>query len=244
MLILGGDFETSGLSPEKNAVTEVGMVLWETDLRAPVKVMGYLVDPWAGAEWDPVTQAINGITPELCSKFGYPDERALKQFILWYQMADYACFHNGTRFDRLFFNAWCARYGYDPDLDKVWIDTNTDIELGELEHKMSRKLTYMAADHQFLNPFPHRAVFDVMTMFKVLGDYDLDRVIFLAKQPNVTIQALVSYDDRELAKARGYRWNEDPRNPSGKKIWVQTIKECFLEKETAEAGFPIAIVKT
>jgi DNA polymerase-3 subunit epsilon len=244
VLILGGDFETSGLSPEKNAITEVGMVLWDTDLRSPIRVIGYLVDPWAGCEWDPITVAINGITPELCSKFGYPDERALKQFLLWYQMSDYACFHNGTRFDRPFFNAWCARYGYDPDLKKVWIDTNTDIELGELEHKMSRKLTYMAADHQFLNPFPHRAVFDVMTMLKVLEDYDLDRVIYLAKQPSIAIQAMVSYDDRELAKARGYRWCEDPRNPNGKKIWMQTIKECFLEKEIAEAGFPVTLVKT
>lgn len=244
MLIIGGDFETSGLSVEKNAITEVGMVLWDTDLRAPVKVMGYLVNPWAGCEWDPITSQINGITPELCAKYGYEDERALKQFLLWYQMADMACAHNGRRFDRLFFNAWCARYGYDCQPDKIWIDTNTDIELGELEHKKSRKLTYMAADRQFLNPFPHRAVFDVMTMLKVLDGYDLERVIYLAKQPDMMVQALVSYEDRELAKARGYRWQEDPRNPGGKNIWAQTIKECYLEKESTEAGFPIKIVKT
>lgn len=243
MLILGMDFETNGLSPEKNAVTEVGMVLWETELRAPVKIMGYLVDPWIGSEWDPVTVQINGITPELCAKYGYPDERALKQLLLWYQLADMACAHNGSRFDRPFFETWCVRYGYESQPTKLWIDTNTDIELGELEYRKSRKLTYMAADHQFLNPFPHRAVFDVMTMFKVLAEYDLERVIFLAKQPNILIEALVSYDDRELAKARGYRWSEDPRKPGGKKIWAQTIKECFLEKESTEAGFPVVIVK-
>ena len=244
MLILGIDFETTGLDPNTHSITEVGQVLWDSDLHAPVKVVGHLVNPGEQAIWDPITTAINGITKEHCEKYGQPDERALKQLLLWYQQADMACAHNGTRFDRLFFNTWCARYGYDPGLDKIWIDTNTDIELGELEHKMSRKLVYMAADHQFLNPFPHRAVFDVMTMFKVLDDYDLDRVIFLAKQPNVNLQALVSYDDRELAKARGYRWVEDPRNPGGKKIWMQTLKECFLEKEQAEAGFPTSIVKT
>ncbi len=243
MLILGTDFETSGLDEKKSAITEVGMVLWDSELRAPVKVMGYLVNPWSNCFWDPVTLLINGITPELCEKYGYEDERALKQYLLWYQLADVACAHNGNRFDRPFFNTWCARYGYDSNPDKTWIDTNTDIELGALEHKMSRKLTYMAADCQFLNPFPHRAVFDVMTMLKILDGHNLERVLYLAKQPTIFIQALVSYDNRELAKARGYRWVEDPRSSSNK-IWAQSIKECFLEKEKTEAGFPVEVIQT
>src|SRR5208282_1970744 len=241
MLILGKDYETTGLDPDVHSVTEVGMVLWDTDLRAPIKIMGFLVDPGPNAVWDPVVLQINpSITPELCAKYGYQSERALKQILSWYQPADVACAHNGTRFDRLFFNAWCQRHGYDPEPNKLWIDTNTDIEL-PFPEKMSRKLSYMAADHSFLNPFPHRAVFDVMTMFRILDQYDLDRVLYLAKQPNVNLQALVSYDDKDLAKARGYRWQEDPSNPGGKKIWMQTIKECFLEEEKTNAGFPVRI---
>lgn len=240
MLILGKDYETTGLEPEKHSVTEAGMVLWDTDLRAPIKVMGFLVDPGPDAIWDPEVLNMTGITPELCAKYGYPSERALKQILSWYQAADVACAHNGTRFDRKFFNAWCKKYGYDPQPEKLWIDTNTDIEL-PYPNKMSRKLTYMAADHQFLNPFPHRAVFDVMTMFKVLDNYDLDRVLFLAKQPNLDIEALVSYDDRELAKVRGYRWNPYTDGRKGGQ-WIMTIKECFLEKEQAEAGFPIKVL--
>jgi DNA polymerase-3 subunit epsilon len=235
MLILGKDYETTGLDPEVHSVTEAGLVVWDTDLRAPIKVMGFLVDPGPNAVWDPVTTKITGITPELCSKYGYPDERALKQIIAWYSGVDVICAHNGTRFDHLFFDAWCKRYGFAPE-PKLWIDTNTDIELGELDFKKSRKLTYMAADHQFLNPFPHRAVFDVMTMLKVLDNYDLDRVLFLAKQPVVDVQALVSYDDRELAKARGYRWYPE------QKLWVMTMKECFVEKEKESAGFPIKVL--
>jgi len=243
MLILGLDFETSGLDPEIHSVTETGLVLWDTDLHAPVKLLSYLVNPGEQAIWDPAVLGITGITPELCTKYGYSSERALKQILSWYQSADVACAHNGARFDRLFFNSWCKRHGYDPEPNKLWIDTNTDIEL-PFPEKMSRKLSYMAADHSFLNPFPHRAVFDVMTMFRILDQYDLDRVIYLAKQPNVSIEALVSYDDRDLAKARGYRWQENPVNPGGKKIWMQTIKECFLEKEKADAGFPIRILAT
>lgn len=235
MLILGKDYETTGLDPQVHSVNEAGMVLWDTDLHAPIKVMGFLVDPGPNAVWDPITTKITGITPELCAKYGYQDERALRQIIAWYEQADMICAHNGTRFDHPFFDAWCARYGYTVQ-PKLWLDTNTDIELGELDFKKSRKLTYMAADHQFLNPFPHRAVFDVMTMLKVLDQHDLERVIYLAKQPVVDVQALVSYDDRELAKARGYRWYPE------QKLWVMTMKECFVEKEREEAGFPIKVL--
>jgi DNA polymerase-3 subunit epsilon len=241
MLILGKDYETTGLDPTVNSITEVGLVLWETDLHAPVKVMGFLVDPGPDAVWDKCIGDMTGITPELCAKYGYPSERALKQVLSWYQMADVACAHNGAKFDRPFFNNWCKRHNYDSDPAKLWIDTNTDIEL-PFPEKMSRKLTYMAADHAFLNPFPHRAVFDVMTMLRILDQYDLERVLFLAKQPTVDIQALVSYDDRDLAKQRGYRWQDNPFEPNGKKIWMQTIKQCFLEKEMETAGFPIKVL--
>jgi DNA polymerase-3 subunit epsilon len=239
MLILGIDFETTGLDPFVHSVTEIGMVLWETEIHAPIKVFGYLVDPGEQAVWDPEVLAITGITPKVCKKYGYPYERALKQVLSWYQGADMACAHNGTRFDRPFFNAWCKKFGYDPEPDKLWLDTNTDIEL-PFPNKMSRKLTYMAADHAFLNPFPHRAVFDVMTMLKVLDQYDLERVIFLAKQPTITVQAIVSFDNRDLAKARGYRADYDENKKF--RAWLMNIKECFLEKEKSEAGFPIKVV--
>jgi len=233
MLILGLDFETTGLDPVVNSITEVGMVLWETSLRAPVKVMGFLVDPGPNAVWDSVVSGVTGITPELWGKYGYQSERAFKQVLSWYQTADVACAHNGTRFDRPFFNAWCKCPGYDADPNKLWIDTNTDIEL-PFPEKMSRKLSYMAADHSFLNPFPHRAIFDVMTMLRILDQYDLERVLFLARQPNIDIQALVSYDDRDLAKARGYRWQDDPLNEVTKRSGCKPSSSVSWKKKKSQ----------
>ena len=43
MKILGIDFETEGLLPEKHKITEVGMCLYDTDAKAPVRISGFLV---------------------------------------------------------------------------------------------------------------------------------------------------------------------------------------------------------
>ncbi len=237
MLILGIDFETTGTSPDIHSVTETGLVMWDTDLHTPIKLFSYLVNPGKQAIWDSEVLAVNGITPEICAKYGYEDRRACKQTLLWYQEADLICAHNKD-FDRGFLKVWAEKYGYDWQPEKVWIDTMTDLPLPV---GFSRKLIYMPVDHHIpLNYYPHRAVFDVLTMLVILDQYPLDEVIRLAKSPSINVKAMVSYDDRELAKARGYRAEYSDKNKF--MYWKLTIKECFLERERAEAGFPIEIL--
>ncbi len=238
MKILGCDFETTGLVPETHSITEVGMVMWDTDLRMPVKEMGYIVNPGPDAVWEPEVFNVNKLTPEICAQSGYEYGRAAKQFFLWYQDADAAVAHNGTQMEKPFVKVWGDKFSYDFQPDKLWIDTSTDIEFPS---KMSRRLTYLAADHRFLNPFPHSALADVLTMLVILDQYPLDGVIRLAKSPSVSVKAVVSYDDRELAKARGYRAEYSAQNKF--MYWKLTIKECFLERERAEAGFPIEVIE-
>jgi DNA polymerase-3 subunit epsilon len=238
MLLIGIDFETTGMSPEKHAVIEVGAILWDTDLRAPIRVIGYLVNPRKDCEWDPEAMAKNGLSQELCQKYGYEDERALKQLLVWYQQAEIACAHNGTKFDRPFFSAWCAHYGYDDQPKKLWIDTDTDIDFSRGQ---SHHLDYMAADHRFLNPFPHRAVFDVMTMLKIMDEHDCAKIIESAKEPKIIVQALVSFENNNLARVRNYR----PHYEDGRfKAWLKTINQRDYAKEAEEAGFPVRIFKS
>src|SRR5271157_2798498 len=193
------------------------MILWDTGPRCPVKAMGFLVDPGPDVAWREGVPG--GLTPEICAKYGYESQKALRQFLQWYQPSDVACAHNGTAFDRLVLKAWAEKHGYDWQPGKLWIDTSIDIELPP---KMSTRLTYMACDHGFLNPFPHRAVFDVMTMLQILDHYDLGTVIEMAKSPTLYVKAVVDYADRELAKARGYRAQYE----DGKfKMWTKSVKE-------------------
>jgi DNA polymerase-3 subunit epsilon len=232
--ILGLDFECSGMDPENCAVTEVGAVLWDTTLHAPTRAIGYLVNPGTTV-WDSVCEQITGITPQLCEEEGYSSENGLKQLLRWYNLAEAICAHNGNRFDKFFFKKWCQRHDLEVE-DKLWIDTMTDLPLPP---KNSRKLTYMAAEHGFLNPFPHRAMFDVMTMLKIMDCYPLEEVLKLANSPMILLEALVSYENRGLAKTGGYYWKGE------RKQWLKDIKECALDEErdkAAELGFKTRVI--
>jgi DNA polymerase III subunit epsilon len=242
MLILGIDFETTGLDIQNIGVTEVGMVLWDTENRTPVKMYGTLVDPGKYAIWEPDVLAgkVNDVSPEICAKFGEPDERACRSVLSWYSNADVACAHNGNVFDRLLLDKWASRYGLDSQKSKVWIDTKVDIDRPVRD---STRLTYMAADHNFLNPFPHRAMFDVMTMLTILNKYDLDPILELAKSPTRVVKALVPFEQKDLAKNRGYH----PIYENGKfNRWELPVKECRLDKEREyfrSMGFDIEVIR-
>jgi len=216
------------------------MVLWDTEQRAPIRMMGLLVDPGPYAVWEPGVEKINNLTPQICSKYGETDERALKYVLSWYGSADCACAHNGTNFDRPLLDTWAARYGLDSQKSKIWIDTKSDIERPPRD---STRLVYMAADHGFLNPFPHRAMFDVMTMFTILNNYELDPILELAKSPTRVVKALVPFAHKDLAKARGYF----PVYENGNFVrWELPIKECKLDKEREyfrSMGFDIEVIR-
>jgi DNA polymerase III subunit epsilon len=229
--------------------TEIGMVLWCTELRAPIKLFGTLVDPGKYAVWEPGATAVNNLTPEVCTKFGMEDERALKYVLSWYGSADVACAHNGNNFDKPLLEKWAERYGLDAQKGKLWIDTRADIEVPA---RNSHKLGYMAADHGFLNPFPHRAMFDVMTMLTILmapdlvkapPKYDLAKIQEIAKSPLRIVKALVSFETNHLAKARGYH----AIYVDGKfQRWELEVKEINLEKEREAArlaGFEVEVIK-
>ena len=98
-------------------------------------------------------------------------------------------------------------------------------------------MIHLAAEHDFLNPFAHRAVFDVLTMFKVLSHYDIDEVVRYSKVPWVTVQAMVGFNNNKLAKERSYRWNPD------RKIWWRLVKQDKLEQERKEAPFETKLIE-
>jgi DNA polymerase-3 subunit epsilon len=168
------------------------------------------------------TVAITGITPEMCKQFGMPTQQALRQLLSWANSADVLVAHNGKTFDFPLLRAWAARFSLEMP-PKLLLDTRVDIQW---PRNYSQKLTYLAAEHGFVNRLAHCAVADVLTMIQILSmQPNLPQILEYAKMPEITIQALVSYDDRDKAKIRGYHWKGETKQ------WLKVIKEGLLDKE-------------
>jgi DNA polymerase III subunit epsilon len=225
MLILGLDFETTSLDTETCEVIEVGAVLWDSEDKKPLALMSEFI---SGPVVPPEITRITRIDQDDL-RYGIELPLAAQKLSALVSQANFIVAHNGTVFDRPIYRRLFA-----PECKKSWIDTRTDVPYPE--EITTRKLTHLSSEHGFVNPFAHRAVFDVLTMLKILSFYDLGPVIIESTLPPITIAAQVSYTDREKAKARGYHWNAQ------KQIWFKTVKQPGLDRELKEAGFPVRVL--
>lgn len=231
MLIAGIDFETLGLDPNVDEITEIGLVLYDTDAKTPVRITGCLVktDKIVTEEITKLT----GITNELLNKYGAPRTAALKGLLATVKDVDYFLAHNGNNFDRPFLEAWCKREGL-PMPTQKFIDSRVDLPAEAYEK--GANLFVMAAAHGFLFD-GHRAVNDVLATFKILSQYDINVVINRALTPNVRARAVVSYDDRLLAKNSGFQWSPE------RKRWEISVKANELEALKARVSFPVVQIE-
>lgn len=233
-LLLGIDFETTGVDVEKDRVIEVGMAIWSIADRKMVRLNGFLVKPdidfteelWAPAE------AFHGISQAEVEQFGVPNVTALKTVLAWYKTADFAVAHNGLLFDRPILENWARREGLELP-KRLWVDTRVDLPV-----PFKGKLLHIAAEHGFLNPFPHRALFDVATMLQVMDRYDFGDILKKAAEPTVLVRARVSFAEKDKAKERGYYWQSEP----SEKGWFRVLKDSDVGREQREAGFPVEVV--
>jgi DNA polymerase-3 subunit epsilon len=186
---------------------------------------------------------LTGLTDDILKEFGTPPAPNLEwldEFVEKHHV-DYIVAHNGENFDKPLLYAELSRNGVAGDrLRRLpWIDTRTDIPFPT--EPDSRRLRHLALDCGFINPFEHRAIFDVLTMLRVLGHYPIQDVLEYQKIPFTTVRALVSYQDREQAKSQRYSW-EKIGDKTFPKMWVKRIKLNLLDKEKEackKAGFEI-----
>jgi len=233
MLLVGIDVETTGLDTSKDRIIELAYAVWCTEKGAPLFMRSSLVQTDASVS-EEITK-ITGITPDMLGQFGESLKATLTDFVLTLakHRIEYLVAYNGRNFDYPVLNAELKRV--EIDLPEVkCIDPVEDLPYEEVAKR--RKLVHMAADHGFLNPFPHRALFDVLTMMKILQGFPLPEVLHRAASPSVVVRAMLPYEDvsgREAIKKKGFRFNElDGKRYE--KQWVKKIKECdlpFLQKE-------------
>lgn len=245
MRLLGLDFETTGFDTQNDRITEIGLALWCTERKAPLMTKQiFLYDEGIQARCNPETIAmmerVSGISPAMLQEFGILPKGALEQVDKFSTMhgVDYVVAHNGENYDKPILMAELDRH----DATTIclhslpWLDTRTDIPFSA--EPDSRKLKHLALDAGFINPFSHRALFDTLTMLRVLSAYDIEEVISYSKIPFVTIRAVVEYENRQLAKDRRFAWERVGDKVYPKK-WVKRVKIDQLEKEMKDCPFKI-----
>lgn len=243
MRVMGIDLETSGTDFNKDEILEVGICIREIEdgvwQKKPIHQGSYLLfephfpNPMPQEVYD-IHHISYGLLEEAgvnCSHFYY-----LLKDLLMRLKVEVIVAHRGLKFDKPFLlsktecHGWLCKF-----LDEVpWIDTSEHIDYPS--DCYSTSLLFLAAYHGFINPFPHDALSDVHTMMKILSFYPFDEVLSNSKEKVVRIKAEVTYDDRELAKKRGYKWNQT------EKIWEKSLRESKIEEEKRQSPFQVLLL--
>ena len=245
-LVLGLDFETTGRDTSKDQIIEIGAVLWDCDNAMPLKIMSEMIyreDIWetATASKEKIKE-ITHIRYDHLQSYGISPITGLLQLFELMQLPDLLAVvaHNGNEFDKPLLYANAKKWNLEvPTIN--WIDTMIDIPYDP--SIQTRKLTYLATEHNFMNPFAHRAIFDVLTMLKILQQYDIEWVLKLSQEPNVTLIANTTppWEDggksNEEAKSRGYRFQSETKK------WIKLVKESQIQVEKTSAPFSIREIR-
>lgn len=248
MRVIGLDFETTVVDPfdaTKMRITEIGAILWCTEKHKPLEIFSQSV--WApDYVWHPKMEEITGLSETEHKEFGVSPVSAIYDFFSLCERgkAEAIVAHNGKTFDKVVLENECKRHGI--EMAKLpWVDSMSDVPYPKKIE--TRKLEFLGPSHGFLNPFSHRAIFDVLTMLKVLSHYDFEKVFALSKEPDVIIKATIAppfgntaeRGKKEVAEAKILGFKFDDKT----KTWQKRIKESAYAEEAKKAPWPVAIVK-
>lgn len=209
------DLETTGLEAGKDKIIEIGLLEFVVDADfKPVVTKAY------GALQDPGVP----LSPEIARITGLTDAALHGQAIDWnevrgfFDRAALVIAHNAA-FDRSFIELcgeipqrlhWCCSMRH-VDWQKHGFKTQS--------------LNYLAADHGFVNPFAHRALFDCATTFRVVAPY-LQEMIERSHMREFKIMAVNSpFESKDVLRERGYRWEPKDR------FWYRVIPEPLMPEE-------------
>lgn len=218
------DTETTGLDPETDRIIEVGALLYDADTGQPVASYATLISD--GERTDNAAKSKNEIRPATLQHPNcLPYEAAMSVVHGIGHGADFYVAHRAD-FDR----QWL------PDDWGPWICTKFDAEWPRCEPGAG--LVHLALAHGVGVTQAHRAIYDCLTLAAVLSrvheiEGGLGDWIARATEPRVEVRALVSYDDRELAKAAGFSW--DPQ----RKLWTKRVRISQLERLRSEWRFDV-----
>jgi DNA polymerase-3 subunit epsilon len=242
MRLLGLDLETTGLDWKTERVLEVGVSLHEAGDPVYLHQNTWTFNDEELQKRLPLPDEIKrltGIRDEVISEFGIHPTTAYRELDAYVveRRVSFIVAHNGSNFDRPFLLHELDKFGIEaPALRTLpWLDTRRDIKYKPGEEPKQKSLAHLLMLKRFIPAIAHRALADAANTMWLLSHYDIDEIIEYAKIPWITVSVGVHYDERELAKAQGYSWQEI-NHKVYPKSWVKLIKGNELEAE--EKKFP------
>ena len=217
------DTETTGLDENNDQVIELGCILFHVTSKSVLSQLSFLL---------PVStndaQHINGISVEV-SNILQPWQKGIKYFLELVDSCDLIVAHNAD-FDRKWFGK-----GYLPNLNKKWICSLEDINWSFKKNLKNRpSVTDLALAFNIPVWNLHRALSDCYYISEVFKKVEnLENIIERATEPRYLYKAIVSYEDRALAKNAGFRWNSHVQG-----AWTRKLSET----EATELDFKVEIL--
>jgi len=214
------DTETTGLEPPPIGRTiEIAVMLFDVKHAQPVASFASLIK----GEASNAAEQINGIPAAMLPE-ARESERVWSAVRWIIEPAQVVIAHN-AEFDRKF----------TPDLGKPWICSENDIAWPGRARGGS--LVQLALSLGLGVASAHRAMADVDTLARILTrlaemGHDLEPVLVRAMRPKVRCHSLAPFEQKDVVKAAGFRWDAD------RKVWWRDMP---LE-DTGELAFKVRVV--
>lgn len=215
------DLETTGMDFEQDEIIEIGLIEFGVELgKKPV-----ITNMYSALE-----ESSQSLSDEVKKVTGLDDEILKGQSIRWdlvtevFERCSLYVAHN-AKFDRSFLENKFNK----TDWSGQWACSMRHIDW-EKHGFRTRSLNYLAADHGFVNPFAHRAMFDCATTFRLIEPY-FDELIERCTLQEIRILATKApFEAKDLLKKRFYRWDSNAR------VWYKDVFEDKLEEERRFLG--------
>ena len=208
------DTETTGLDENKDEVIEIGCILFNVTSKSVLSQVSLLF-PVSSNE----AEHVNGISAEV-TNINQPWQDGLNYFLKLVDYSDFIVAHN-VEFDKKWFGQ-----GRLPKLDKKWICSLEDINWSFQKNLKKRpSVTDLALSFSIPVWSLHRALSDCFYISEVFKKCEnLEELLIKATEPRFIYKALVSYEERSLAKKAGFRWNNPAEGAWAKKLTVEEAK--------------------
>jgi DNA polymerase-3 subunit epsilon len=204
--ILIVDTETTGLDPATGKLIEVGAVLFDVRQRAVLSQVSTLLP----VEENPV-EHINRISPAIaCATPAAVIQQARELVRALSVHADAFVAHN-AEFDA----KWLPGLGPQP-----WICTMDDVRWPKVS-RARQSVVGLALDYGVPVWAAHRALTDCTYLAQVMErEPALERLLVQALEPKQLYVAMVSYEDRRVARDAGFQWDQAVPKAWSRKLTV------------------------